>query len=663
MKRFTGLASVLLVCVATPALAQAADGASLAAKFGALEGVAQASLSPDGRNVAFISRAGAGSVVYVADVVAGGSPRRVMSIGAEEGRITHCNWTAVTRIVCSAYYLVELSGGNWNSANRQFAVDIDGKNLKMITAPRGSNARGFYLFGGDVIDQSIKEKPGSVLMLRDFLPDDTTGSRIGSSKKGLGVELVDTLSGKRTIVEQPRDNAFTYRTDGLGTVRIMGAVGKDGGGYNRTERTYYYRKSGERSWEQLSTYNSLAQDGFYPVTVDPAKNVVYGFDDDGPYRSLFTIALDGSLAKTKVLGREGYDIDEVIAIGRQQRVVGASYATEHRVAEYFDPELKALTSALHKALPGSPQIDIAGASEDEKKLLVIASGDTAPGQYYVYDKGTRQLAEVLPVRPQLAGVKLAEMKPITYKAADGTAIPGYLTVPAGSTGKSLPAIVMPHGGPSARDEWGFDWLVQYFAARGFAVLQPNFRGSAGYGSDFFQKNGFQSWRTAIGDVNDAGRWLVSEGIAAPNKLAIFGWSYGGYAALQSGVLDPSLYKAIVAVAPLVDLEKLRTDSLDYTNGVTISKMIGQGPHVREGSPAQNAAAIMAPVLMFSGDRDLNVDVTHPRLMKNKLEGAGKQVTYVEFTGLDHYLVDGASRTRMLSESDAFIRKALGMPAN
>jgi dipeptidyl aminopeptidase/acylaminoacyl peptidase len=192
------------------------------------------------------------------------------------------------------------------------------------------------------------------------------------------------------------------------------------------------------------------------------------------------------------------------------------------------------------------------------------------------------------------------------------------------------------------------------------VIQPNYRGSSGYGSAWYQKNGFQSWRTAIGDVNDAGRWLVSQGIAAPGKLAIVGCSYGGYAALQSAVLDPDLFKAIVAVAPVTDLERLRSEASKYTSGRIVSGFIGEGPHVREGSPAQNAECTKAPVLLFHGDLDQNVAVGESRLMKARLEAAHKTVTYEEFPGLDHQLEDSAARTKLLSESDAFLRKALGL---
>ena len=322
--------------------------------------------------------------------------------------------------------------------------------------------------------------------------------------------------------------------------------------------------------------------------------------------------------------------------------------------------MQALAAALSRALPGLPLIRFVDSSMDEGKLLLWAGSDTDPGRYYVYDKASRKLAEVLLSRPQLEEVVLAPVKPVTYRAADGSMVPAYLTLPAGSSGKGLPAIVMPHGGPSARDEWGFDWMAQYFAARGFAVLQPNFRGSAGYGDEWFQENGFKAWRTAIGDINDGGRWLIAEGVADPSRLIIVGWSYGGYAALQAGVVDPGLFKAIVAIAPVTDLRVLKEESRGWTNFALQREFIGEGHHVAQGSPARNAAAFTAPVLIFHGERDRNVNPNQSKIMKEALVDAGKAVELIVFPKLDHYLEDSAARIEMLKKSDAFLRSSIGM---
>ena len=513
-----------------------------------------------------------------------------------------------------------------------------------------------------MIDWDVPGKPGSVLMTRVFIPEVTTGSLIRNDQEGVGVEEVDTVTLKRRVVEKAKVNASQYISDGHGTVRILGLLNTNNDGMLTGKSKYFYRKPGSRDWELLSTIGQDEySDGFVPYAVDNAKNVAYGFDNNQGFSGLYSIALDETGKKDLLLGRTDVDIDQLIRIGRDDRVVGASYATERRMTEFFDPELRKLTAALGKALPWQPSISIIDASADEAKLLILASSDTNPGMFYRFDKATRKLEEVLPIRGQLTGVPMGSMKAVSYPAADGTQIPAYLTLPPGSTGKGIPAIVMPHGGPGARDEWGFDWLVQYFAVRGFAVLQPNFRGSTGYGSSWYQKNGFKSWRIAIGDVNDAGRWLQSQGIAAPGKLGIFGWSYGGYAALQSSVLDPDLFKGIVAVAPVTDLERLREEARGFTNYYLVDGFIGRGAHIKEGSPAQNVDRIKAPVLMFHGDRDQNVGVGESRLMASKLRAAGKPVEFVEFPGLGHSLVSAAARTKMLAQSDAFLRKAMGLP--
>ncbi len=299
------------------------------------------------------------------------------------------------------------------------------------------------------------------------------------------------------------------------------------------------------------------------------------------------------------------------------------------------------------------------ASQDGNKVLLFAGSDSDAGRYYLFDKTTKALGEVLPARPALAGRKLASVQSVTYPAADGTMVPAYLTLPAGTPAKGLSAVVLPHGGPSARDEWSFDWLSQFLAARGYAVIQPNYRGSAGFGDLWLAQNGFQGWRTSIGDVTAAARHLVKEGIAAPERLAIMGWSYGGYAALQSAATEPSLYKAVVAIAPVTDLDMLKNDYSGFTNRRMVEEFVGSGAHVAEGSPLRRAASITAPVLLVHGDLDANVGVAQSQKMDSALRSAGRSSELLLFKGLDHQLEDSEARVLMLAKVGALLDRTIG----
>ena len=643
------------LCLAAPAVAQTPQ----AAQFGAREAVQQISLSPDGNHLAVVQpNGGRGAVLMIADLVKGGAMKGILRSSGNPDRLTGCHWASNSRIVCDIFMIqqdtVKLA------FTRLVSLNADGSDLKVLTASTSARSLGVAQSGGDIIDWGPEGSNGSLVMTRQFIPENTTGTHLASSREGLGVELVDATTLRRKTLEQPKATAVEYISDGHGNVRVMGLRPERASGYDGDTINYYYRPSGTRDWKDLGALKvgGGGATGFNPYAVDRASNLVYGFDRVDGRRALFSIALDGTLKRSLVVSHPQVDVDGLVRIGRQQRVVGASYVTDKRQVDFFDPELRRLRNALGKALPGKPLVTFVDASADESKLLMFAGSDNDPGTYYVYDKASKNLEEVLTSRPQLADVPLATVKPVEFPAADGTPIPGYLTLPAGSDGKNLPAIVMPHGGPESRDEWGFDWLAQFFAARGFAVLQPNFRGSSGYGDAWFQKNGYQSWRTAIGDVNDGGRWLIKQGIGRADQLAILGWSYGGYAALQSSVLDPDLFKAIVAIAPVTDLETLREESRSYVNYPQVDARIGHGDHVREGSPARNAKRIKAPVLLFHGDQDLNVGVGESRLMVSKLREAGGTVEFVEFDGLDHQLDDGTARTTMLTRADQFLRASL-----
>jgi dipeptidyl aminopeptidase/acylaminoacyl peptidase len=218
---------------------------------------------------------------------------------------------------------------------------------------------------------------------------------------------------------------------------------------------------------------------------------------------------------------------------------------------------------------------------------------------------------------------------------------------------------MPHGGPESRDVWGFDWLPQFLAARGYAVIQPEFRGSGGFGDIWLSQNGFQGWRTSIGDISASAKWLGAQGIADPNRIAILGWSYGGYAALQSAATEPSLYKAVIAIAPVTDLSLLKDQAESYTDADLVRREIGSGPHVQQGSPLRNAAAITAPVLLVHGKMDANVFYSQSQKMDSALRGAGKQSELLSFEGLDHQLEDSTARTQMLTRIGELLERTIG----
>jgi dipeptidyl aminopeptidase/acylaminoacyl peptidase len=652
---FTAAASVF--ALSAPALTQPASSVEAdALAFGARESVANMDLSPNGNLAVFVG-AGPGrtSIVYVADIAAG-TTAPILSSKADPEVLRWCGFVSNSRIACR-YSAIVKSADGLIPASRMIALDTDGKNVKELGQRASSFDYGIRQHDGNIIDW-LPGDGNSVLMTRTFLPEAgrTADSHISRTKSGVGVVRLDVSTLKASNTEPARKNVSEYMSDGLGQVRLIG-IQQLSGEVNLTGRVKYdYRLAGSRDWKQLVDYQDS---DFYPLAIDATSDSLYALRKrDGRY-VLASIKLGNELTETVIATNPKVDIDNVVRIGDGQRVIGYTYADDRRHTVYFDPEYKALSSALGKALPNLPIVTFVNASLDGKKVLLFAGGDNDAGRYFLFDKTTKALGEILPARPGLAGRTLASVKSITYPAADGTMVPAYLTLPAGKAAKGLPAVVLPHGGPSSRDEWGFDWLAQFLAARGYAVIQPNYRGSSGFGDLWLAKNGFKGWRTSIGDVSSAARYLTKEGIADPNKLAILGWSYGGYAALQSAATEPSLYKAVVAIAPVTDLDMLKADYDGYTNRRLVEDFVGSGSHVQEGSPLRHAAAIQAPVLLVHGDLDVNVGIAQSQKMDAALRSAGKSSELLQFDGLDHQLEDSKARALMLSKIGALLERTIG----
>jgi len=500
-----------------------------------------------------------------------------------------------------------------------------------------------------------------VLMERSYIPEaGRSNTRMARRTEGVGVDRIDTNTLKATVVEGARRDASFYLSDGQGNVRVMGAAGTANGVYDKmlTGKTrYFYRPLGSHDWKVLIDY--VDDEDLDALAVDPTANALYLLKRLDGRKALYRMKLDGSGAVELVASHPKVDIDNIVRSANGQKVIGYSFTTERRQVEYFDPEYKALAEALSKAIPNLPLIRFEGASTDGSKILMFADADNDPGRYFVFDKRSKSLAEIMLERPDLENRPLASMKPVSVSLADGVTVPAYLTLPPGKTAKNLPAVVLPHGGPASRDTWGFDWLAQYLASKGYAVLQPEYRGSTGYGDSWLLQNGFKSWRTSIGDITASARWLAAQGIADPNRLAVVGWSYGGYAALQSAVIEPSLFKAVVAIAPVTDLDLLKQEASAYTNAQVVADYIGSGPNIAEGSPLRHAAAIKAPVLLVHGDMDWTVRISESDKMAAALTSLGRDVSVLRFKGLDHQLEDSDARIEMLVRIGEMLERTIG----
>jgi dipeptidyl aminopeptidase/acylaminoacyl peptidase len=653
--------------VACSVKAQPMPAPDMAAAFGALPDIRDVALSPDGKMASYLSptREG-GTALVIASIDAGGAKAVFADSPATSVRLCGCQWGSPDRLICSLSSEGKVGRGMM-TFERLIAVAPDGSGVRALGRTQtGEVIGGFSTGDGEVIDKLV-DTPGQVLLADHVFEEDSRNTRIARTKSGLHVVRLDLKTGRRTEIEAPVEDGIVFMTDGHGQIRLRGirpylpAVGGPGGTWlQRGVRIdYSYRAAPGAAWRPLvSATVGNGQDSFEPLAVD--GDWLYARKPVGGRMALVKHALDGSDRETVVLARPDVDVDGVIRSGKYGRVVGATFATDRRRIEWFDPAMAQLAAQLGGALPGKPLVYIRDESWDGNRMVIFAGSDRDPGRYYLLDRPTHKLTVITEVRPRLEGMTLAEVRTVAVRARDGTMVPAYLTLPPGRPAKNLPTLVMPHGGPAARDEWGFDWWPQFYAQLGYAVIQPNYRGSAGYGQEWYRRNGFKDWAAAMADVNDAAHWLVSQGIADPSRLGIIGWSYGGYAALQANVIEPKLYKAAVAVAPVTDLALLRDQQNPVSSGYSAERAyIGTGEHLTQGSPARRAAEIAVPVLLFEGERDIAVDPAQARAMQAALTRAGKTVELKTYPGLGHSLESGDARADMLRRSAKFLESAMG----
>ncbi len=603
-------------------------------------------LSPDGDKLVYLSAGpGASTIVHIAALNTD-SDRELAQSSGKPDKIRWCKFANETWIVCRWGENVRDDGITFG-ASRAIAINTATGKIEPLGATDKRDADpGIEQYDGDIIDW-LPDDSGALLMARRYPAAHGFPNRISVDKI-----TVDPFSV--SVIEPATSRDVAYMTDGHGSVRLRDDEKSDIDHEFTGAESFDYRTPKSSEWLPLHEGGP----DFHPLAVDKSTNSLYFLKPLDGREALYRMTLDSTGSEQLVASNPSVDIENVIQLGPGDPVVGYQYTDDKTHSVYIDNAMKHLGDELAKALPNRPLIDFIGRSKDGQKILLHVASDVDPGVFFILDRSTNRMEPVLNSNDLIDGSGLAPMRAVSVPTKDGKSIPAYVTMRSDLSAGPHPAIVMPHGGPSERDSWGFDWLGQFLAARGYVVIQPNFRGSSGYGQEFLGENAFHEWRKVMSDIHDSADWLVKERLADPNRMAILGWSYGGYAALQSSAMD-SRYKAVIAIAPVTDLKQLRREAEHFRGATIEQKEIGKGDQLVDGSPITHAADIHAPVLLVHGTIDGNVEYDHSKRMLAALKKAGATADLLTFPGLDHQLDNSDARTTMLTRIGQLLDERIG----
>jgi dipeptidyl aminopeptidase/acylaminoacyl peptidase len=463
-----------------------------------------------------------------------------------------------------------------------------------------------------------------------------------------------------------------YVQDGVGTFDwFTSSWYMDGHGHviARVDKSLNYYKKRVKTfdghdWHDLGEFET--GDGLGPVGLtEDGASVAVEERNDQTFAVLVAHAISDPSQRKELFSNPNFDIDYIIKDEWTDRVIGVAYADDRMEYVYFDPKREALQRRLQQVFP---HVSVHAVSSDlaQDKVIVATEAPRQPTKYYLLDRTTHIAEPLQSAYPNLTEADLGEMKPYPYRARDGLDIPAYLTLPPGKQAHNLPLVVMPHGGPEVRDMLAFDWMGQFFANRGYAVFQPNYRGSSGYGHKFTEA-GLMQWGLKMqDDITDGVRKLIADGIVDPKRICIVGGSYGGYAALAGAAFTLDLYACAVSFAAVTDLPSfIHTVHFDRGSGAEallvsrIGSPIDDSEQLRATSPARHAEAIKCPVLLMHGEGDTTVRIDQSERMYDALREAGKKVQFIRFPGEDHYFGLASTRIQFLSETEKFLAANIG----
>ncbi len=469
------------------------------------------------------------------------------------------------------------------------------------------------------------------------------------------VYRADLATGELTIVVEPRVPILDWYADPQGVVRA--GLGYEGGHVRmyvrETGGNYFKHVAGIREEEfegEIDTIRipSVGTNSFVVTNQKTGRFSLYEFNWE-----------TGAIGKT-IFEHPVVDIDDFTLMEDGTAVEAVYYSDDRHRVEWLDQTLKEIQREIDEALPGRMNW-IESASTDRTKVIVWTRTASDPGAYFLYDRKLEQMSRLATPYEALKGKSLAQVSVVSYKARDGLAIPAYLTLPAGKEAKGLPLVILPHGGPYARDALDFNYWAQFLANRGYAILQPNFRGSTGYGTEFMEK-GFGQWGRAMqDDLTDGVSWLARDGTIDPKRVCIAGGSYGGYAALMGSILTPELYRCAISWAGVTDLDAMmrhdKSQLLPQRYRQWRDRVRGEDPQdLDDVSPVKLAGKVGVPVLVMHGTEDDNVPIQQGRAFNKAARKAGKLIEYIEFEGTEHHIDNTADRVKFLTAIDAFLAR-------
>lgn len=513
----------------------------------------------------------------------------------------------------------DISGYFWGNNNvilylKDFAGDenyhvvtatIDGKNVKDVTPFPGVRA--------EIIDD---------------LEEDDDHIIVGMNKRNPEVfdpYRLNINTGDLTILAENPGNIMEWATDHEGKIRM--ATATDG-----VITSLLYREKETDEFKTILTTNF--KESVSPLFFTFDNKMIYATSNIGRDKSAI-VKFDPATAKEVEMLFEHPEVDVTsMSYSHKRKVLTTiTYTTWKRERKFLDKEMERIFNRLSKDL-GKYEIAITGANKNEDKFLVRTFSDRSMGAYYFYDAKTDKLTKLSDVSPWIKEEEMAEMKPVTYKTRDGYTINGYLTLPKGKDPKNLPVIVNPHGGPWARDHWGFNPEIQFLANRGYAVFQMNFRGSTGYGRKFWESS-FKQWgQTMQNDITDGVNWLVKEGIADPKRVAIYGASYGGYATLAGVAYTPDLYACAVDYVGVSNLFTFMQTIPPYWKPflAMMYEMVGDPEKDKEmmtkASPVFHVDKIKCPLFVVQGRMDPRVNIAESDQIVDALKKRGVEVQYM-----------------------------------